>query len=231
MQTINDFLINYSAAPTGKAWVGAVKRPLVPNTTGFGYLGVLVQSENKELIQCAVCGEWLRKINAWHLKSCSGGEIVSCLEYKKRFGLLKTTGLVSDITSLRLTKNALKAKRHRLPPHSQTKKREGVIGIAEHDNKYGICDRQIKTRLKEFILSNRELPNCGNRGRALYRAIYRRWGGIRGCFLYYGLPDIVRVGTKYKVCFPGHTMYYNINHIGDRESLFERLSQLDFFKT
>lgn len=231
MQTINNFLIDYPSAPTKKAWVGVAKRPFLNNLTGYGYFGVLVQSEDREFIQCSICGEWVRKINAWHLKRCSKGETATNDEYKKRFGLMKSTGLVSDMTSLRLTQNALEAKRYKLRRHKAFGAKPKLINTAQHNNKYGICDKQIKTRLKEFILSNRELPNCGNRGRALYRAIYRRWGGIRGCFLYYGLPDIVKVGTKYKVCFPGHAMYYNINKIGDRESLFEKLSQLDFFKT
>ena len=97
-------LITYEDAPSGKAYIGAAKRPLMVNKTGFGFQGVILQDEDRKIVQCSGCGKWVRLLTTSHTMKCSK---MSIGEYKKKFGLNDSTGVVSDETSLELTKNAL----------------------------------------------------------------------------------------------------------------------------
>ena len=60
-------------------------------STGFGFQGVLVQSENRSLVQCSECGEWMKQITIAHLKKHN----LNLDSYREKFGLNYKTGPVS----------------------------------------------------------------------------------------------------------------------------------------
>src|SRR5438128_557868 len=94
-------VIDYPDSPTGKAYIGINKLPLMPHDKGHGYKGVLVQSNDRKLVQCAVCGKWLEFLHGNHLKNCAN---MTSEQYKETFGLHRSTGLISDECSLKRTK-------------------------------------------------------------------------------------------------------------------------------
>lgn len=230
-------LKDYDNSPTGKVYTGVAKEPLMENKSGHGYQGVLLQDETRQFVQCSNCGEWFKKISVKHLEKCSNGEIESVNDYKERFGLLKTTGLVSDETSLRLTENALKNKVS-IGRRAGTRRgrngglmQKGKYSTREYENKFGTCPKQLKARLKEFILQNRELPNSHNKGGALAKALWKKFGGVAKAMKHYKLPTMERYGTTYLWKFPNGNVYkYNINKFNDREEVFQKMiEQCDFF--
>jgi len=223
-------LIDYKGCPTKKAYIGVAKKPLMPSPSGIGFMGVLLQDENRQKVQCSGCGVWRKKINAAHTKKCCGLNLV---QYKKRFGLMASRGLVSDETSLAYTKNALKAKenieRFVRERHSgkfdtignRGKSRKSTI---EERNRYGTCPLQLKERLYAFIRENRELPSQSNRGKGLNQILRRRYQSWGHALKDHGLPMLCRSGTNMKYTFSDGTVYeYNINQFPDREKLFQML--------
>jgi hypothetical protein len=220
-----DKIIKCSESPTGRAYVGINKTPFMPAAeNGHGFQGVLLQDEDREFVQCHSCGKWMQKIATNHLKKCSG---LSMAEHKTKYGL-NDQGLVSDETSLRLTKACLKNK---ISARS-FKKYAGRNGgrtkpqSMEFFNKFGTCPLQLKTRLYEFIRCNHELPSQGNRGRTIYKALRRRYGSFGHALSAHGLPWMKRQGTTMRFAFPDGTIYkYNINQFHDREELFNMMMQ------
>ena len=229
MDEYQDKIISYDDSPTGRAYIGINKKPLMKNEDGHGFQGVLLQDELRELVQCAACGKWMQKISHTHLKKCCG---LTVDEYKEKYGLCKSTGLVSDETSFRLTQACLKNKEGierftkkyagRKPPNTEGRKK-----TRQEENRYGTCPEQIKTRLYEFIINNRELPSQGNRGRPVYKVIARKSGKKFGEALAdYGLPKFWRCGSNFEYTFPdGSKYFYNINQFHDREALYNLIMQ------
>lgn len=46
-------IIDYPSSPTGKAYIGIAKEPLMPNKSGYGFEGVLLESSNRKFVQCS----------------------------------------------------------------------------------------------------------------------------------------------------------------------------------
>lgn len=227
-----DKIVNYRESPTGKAYVGINKSPFMPaKDGGHGYQGVLMQDENRLIVQCHACGQWMKRNSDSHLKKCSG---LTVKQYKAKYGLNDDHGLVSDETSLRLTKAALKNKDNAAKLLRVDKKCASVMGRGgrtkghsmEFFNKYGTCPLQLKTRLYEFIRCNRELPSQGNRGRPIYKALRRRYGSFSHALTAHGLPFMKRKGTNMYFGFSDGTHYtYNINQMHDREALYKMMME------
>lgn len=144
---------------------------------------------------------------------------------------MKGTGLVSDETSLRLTKACLKNKEGM--QRFKKKRYVGAMGkgntagkTTEYQNRHGTCPLQLKTRLIEFIKCNRELPARGNKGRSIYKALTNRYGSWGHALAANGLPWFKRVGTTYRYAFSDGTVYkYNINQFYDREKLYNLIME------
>lgn len=144
--------------------------------------------------------------------------------------LMPSRGLVSDETSLQLTKNCLKAKEN--IARFARDRQAGKFGTGgkykgasiEQRNKTATCPAQLKERLYEFIRANRELPSTHNRGAQIYRSLKRRYPSWGLALKDHGLPMLCRKGTNMKYTFPDGTEYeYNINRFPDREKLFHML--------
>ena len=223
-----DLIVDYENSPTGKAYIGINKKPFMPNPTGIGYQGVLIQDDSRQFVQCSSCGQWMKKITNSHLSFCSKGKITTTLEYKKQFGLNLEQGLVSDETSKYLGEAALKNKES--ITRKFVTKYQGKIYTGgnsnkrsrQFENRHGTCPAQIKERLKEFILVNQEFPSQHNRGRSLYKILIRRFGSFGEGLRFYGLPHFKRQGTRYKYTFADQTVFgFNINKIDQRKELMD----------
>lgn len=216
----------YPDAPTKRAYVGIAKKPLMPTSTGIGFLGVLLQNEARNRVQCYECGSWMKIITSLHLNKCCG---ITSIEYREKHGLNKSNGLCSDMTSLRYTKNALEANpenrlKYAFKPGQSS--RNFTKRTTERENQHGTCPEQIKDRLFQFIADNRELPSQGNKGRPLYKILIARFGSFGKGLAHYGLPVLARRGTTMYFTFPDETTYkYNLNQWYNREELFTMISQ------
>lgn len=127
---------------------------------GFGYMGTLAMSEDRELVQCHVCGELLSSINNSHVKK---HEFKTIAEYKKEFGLSKTTVLMGD--SLRekhrqaVVKNSPTAGKG-LPKHLEghnEARHNGTYKLPKRSdyslewrNKKGLCPDQVLEKILDL---------------------------------------------------------------------------------
>jgi len=205
----DDELIDCKESPTGKAYVGIAKKPLMPNANGFGYEGVKLQSENRELIMCYECGKWVRTISG-HLKAHK----MKTAEYKERYGFNKSTGLVPDVVSNILAdqfnesraKNPDKFKPK--PPINNT--HIPNRGTRETQNKKGTCPEQLKVAIINYAKRFHRLPNSKSHrdGFKDYSAIRRRFGGMNPALKELGLPTKHPAGNYIEYIFPDGTVHY-----------------------
>lgn len=221
-----DLLIDYPDAPTGRAYVGINKQPFMKSDTGIGFKGVVLQDENRGLVQCYECGGWYQILNRKHLISCTGGKIKTCREYRIKHGLFLTQSLSSDTWALQVTKNLFNTPNRQRggrlnnhpPKNNQHTKTEA------YKNLHGTCDLQILSRLVRFILTSHELPGRGNRGLPLYKVLVRRFGNYGAGLAAHGLPNMERKGTNILYTFPdGEELRININRWGSREILYKTM--------
>jgi ROS/MUCR transcriptional regulator protein len=220
-----DKIIDYPYSPTGKAYIGINKRPLMKVKDGYGFQGVLTQDDERRFVQCHICGKWAKVITHKHVFNRHG---LTMDEYKEKFGLFRSKGLVSDETSANLTANVLKAKDY-ITMHKRfkgicgRKKSEGSKKLA-YRNRFGTCPAQLRARLYEFINTNKELPGRSNKGKQLYQLLARRYGGFGIALSKFGLPNFKRQGTNYVYTFPDYTVYkYNLNIPHDRNKLYNMM--------
>lgn len=224
-------LIDYKYSPTGKAYVAQYKAPFRPNERGYGYYGVLIQDENREVVECSSCGKWLKWLSPAHLKKCSG---MNHREYKMHFGLNLGTALCSDEFAKK-RREVYYSNEKRLEKMEEQQKKENVGDPKKGQEKYiseerknnkGSCNLQLLTRTVEFIKANGVLPSSRNRGKNLYSAVARRFGRFPIALKLWGLPYYHGGGSRYTYIFPDDSII-DINHkrTRDREVLFEMIME------
>jgi hypothetical protein len=149
------------------------KEPFIKFKGGFGFLGAVGYSRDKDKVQCAFCGEFFGGIRQSHLEKCVGvkkyekkyGKEINTLDdYRDVCGLSKSTVLIGEITrekmiSRKLSTKALEVKkkwaseeekeRRRLKLIENNKKRKGSKARMEIKNKTGTCPVQLLDRIKK----------------------------------------------------------------------------------
>lgn len=220
-------------SPTGKAYVGLAKRPLMKVDEGYGFKGVLLQTDNRELVQCHICGKWAKVISSNHLKKHKTNR----LEYNAKFGLQDSTKLVCDASSYRYEasarKNPLPNQMKKLAMTDQksamqARKRVKQVGKPEHDNKYGLCPLQLGIRLAQYITEYKMLPSEGikGEGRRIARGLKKRHDSINNGFKYYFVPTIYRKGSSVELQSPdGEQFFFNYNRGYNREFVYGWIEQ------
>lgn len=147
------------------------KEPFRKFKGGYGFMGALAYSKDKEKIQCHFCGEFFSAIRVSHINSCEGvkkyekknNTLIETMEdYKKAVGLNLSAVMVGEATRERLVKNAMtpsmKAKRAKLLSKEEmekrkkelienNKKRRGNKMSLEYKNKKGTCPDQLLDRI------------------------------------------------------------------------------------
>lgn len=220
-------------SPTGRAYIGLSKRPLQKFKKGFGYLGVLLQTDNRQFIQCHFCGQWMKKITKTHLVEHN----LTAKEYKQEVGLLPGTALVSDATSYAYEESARKSILAKLKKDPDFFKkfaemgREGNAkqfhpkfgGITEHDNQYALCEKQLGYRLIEYVKRYKILPSRSVKGEggSISKALFKRYGSLQEGFEHYGLPCLHRKGSAVKLMAAnGKELLFNYNKNYNREAVY-----------
>jgi hypothetical protein len=193
-----DLLVDYKESPTGKAYIGIAKRPIVPNKTGHGFIGVLLQNEKRNRVQCSICGKWLDQLSGTHLTS----HRMNSEQYKTMFGLNITTGLVSDTNSWKRSSYMTGVAHHSFKkgnPFLGELQRNGRQRTEEEKNSRGVCDEQLKARTLDYILKHKKLPSTLNHGNNRHEPSWvmhtarRRFGTYNNALEVWGLP------TRHKV--------------------------------
>lgn len=227
-----DKIIDYPSSPTGKAYIGIAKKPLMKNDNGIGFKGVILQTDDRNFIQCYGCGKWFKLINKWHLKTCLK---IGIKEYKDKFGLKRGTTLIPDASKNFLRAQLLQnvkgkryvsfktlsiSKQNKLIKNLQkgcsmakSKKGKQVL-IFEKMNEYGTCPEQLKYKMIQFIHSYKRLPVWKDFKKIPVYVYKHRFGSLNNAFLNYGLPTIKHMGSLKEFTFQDGTAYFIKDGIG-----------------
>lgn len=231
-----------NSSPTGKTYIGIAKKPLVKVEKGFGWYGVLAQTDNREFVQCHECGIWFRRLSAGHLEKFHK---LSVQEYRKKYGILVQTGLIADAFSYKKEESARKfmfenwkdpkfrakmieqlrkgaeksAKTNKGNKHSTER-----ILKDEHNNKYALCEKQLGYRIVEYIRKYKFLPTGSVKGEGdnIVHALITRYGSRNLGFRHYELPTFHRMGFSVEMTAPnGKVLNYNYHRNNyDREKIY-----------
>jgi hypothetical protein len=217
-------IIHYPSSPTKEAYVGHFKRPFQPIKDGYGFVGVLLQDSKREVVQCAKCGNWFAFLGA-HIKHCLN---ITVREYKEKYGLNYTTGLISDELAkkrrdayyINIEKVKVDGKKYLNPLKGKPK----PTNYTERENKFGTCPLQLLTRTINFIKANEVLPSSRNRGKNLYAVIRRKYNGFPKALKAWGLPHYSGSGSSFEYIFPdGAREKINTKIKSSRELLYQMM--------
>ena len=146
--------IEYPQAPSGFVNIEKWEPPFAPVKQGFGFIGVLAEDSKTGQLQCAECGKWFEQLPT-HYNAKHG---MTGAEYRKKFGLLNSTALKSKkirlnqskvMTAFRAT-GEKKFLRKFKKNNKEAANRKGIKKAVESQNKYGVCDLQIMTKILEL---------------------------------------------------------------------------------
>ncbi|MCP3684685.1 MAG: MucR family transcriptional regulator [bacterium] len=208
----NDKIIDYKHSPTGKAYIGLAKEPLMKTESGIGFQGVKLQSENRELIQCNECGKWCKILTVKHLKEHG----MTLVEYKKKYGFNKRTALCSDeqsrIRSARII-DTIHGIPNTPPQRELMKLREGKqkkTSSIEEQNNLGTCPLQLKTAFINHINRFRKIPTglSHHDGYVQLPTVIRRFGSLNNALKEWGLPTKHKMGANIEFAFPDGTVFW-----------------------
>ena len=135
-----------------------VREPFMDAPTGHGYLGVIMYDDDKDKIQCHLCGRWMSHMGT-HVRQAHHETIAN---YREQFGLPLRGGLTSKSISNKQSKAAstpeqlarLEANRQpwiNVPRTAAFKKRlkarlKQAHSRIAHKNKTGLCPAQQMAR-------------------------------------------------------------------------------------
>lgn len=146
------------------------KEPLTKVEGGFGYYGVVLQTENNEYIQCHICGKLFKHL-AGHIWF---GHKLKVNDFKDRFGISHTTALTSETTRWKLKNRTLEWLKQMDPEEKQAyieKRREALIKgrnkrttyqpkkTLEGYNKDGTCPDQLLQKIKDVANELEHTPS------------------------------------------------------------------------
>lgn len=219
-------------SPTGKIYIGVAKHPLQEAKEGHGYLGVLSQTDNRQFIQCHVCGKWFRTITKNHLD----GHNTTKQKYCERFGLYSSKALVSDAVSYKLEKAGrtlflkqnIQENLHHMRKIREKQKRDNNGGKSaksiERQNMTGTCEKQLEYRLLEYIKKYKMLPSRStkNEGGKICKTLHRRFGSLNLGFKHYKIPTRHRWGTTVELCSAtkDDSIRFNYNQMYNRDEIY-----------
>lgn len=155
--------MKYADAPSGEILIGKWEPPFAKLKDGYGFMGVLAEDSKTGQLQCHECGKWYELLCS-HYTSKHGmnGE-----QYREKFGLLMSTALKSKRIRLLQSKVITKLQKEgRMnvgnrpnvngesygfkKNNKQAGNRKGIKKANESQNKYGVCDLQIMTKILDL---------------------------------------------------------------------------------
>lgn len=208
--------IKYKDAPSGYINIEKWEPPFAPVKKGFGYMGVVAEDSEDGTLQCHVCGNWYEQLPTHYTKKHGlTGE-----EYKQKFGLLSSTALKSKrirlIQSATITKlqkqgrmnvgnrrNKNGKKYGFTKANKEAANRKGWKKPLEAQNRYGVCDLQIMTKIISLGKKLGKTPTLTDikdaYGGGIISIMHSRYGSyIKYC------RDYLKLEPNYSVHNPKH---------------------------
>lgn len=203
--------IKYKDAPSGyiniKKWVP----PFAPIVGGFGYVGVIAEDSRTGQLQCHECGKWYEQLPTHIIKHGLTGE-----KYREKFGLLVSTALKSK--RIRLIHSRVCQKNQKLGKmqlgntngygfkknNKESGNRKGKPKAEESQNRYGVCDLQIMTKIIELGKKLGKTPTLTDikreYGRTILSIMHSRYGSyVKYCHDYLKMqPNFSSCNPKFK---------------------------------
>jgi len=152
--------IKYPDAPSGYINIEKWEPPFMKVKKGFGFIGIVAEDSKTGQLQCHVCGKWYQMLCGHY----SSKHKLTGVQYRKKFELLSSTALKSK--RIRLLQSALISKMQKegkmntgnnknkngkkygfKKGNKESANRKGTKRAKEQQNKYGICDLQIITKI------------------------------------------------------------------------------------
>lgn len=159
--------VNGRAAPyTGQALIYQnYKEPLKPieKAKGYGYYGTLAMSDDKEFVQCHICGNLYANLSM-HLRKHK----IKGKRYKEIYQLSAGTRLISETERERMQRQTVKKGYSQLPDHLKEYNYKVQQGLIKHNgnkgkdndgrgtwtlekrNKEGRCPEQVLEKIREL---------------------------------------------------------------------------------
>lgn len=228
-------VIKYPSSPTGKIYTGIAKKPFIKVKKGFGFYGIVTQTDNRQFVQCHICGQWMKKIGGRHVKEHG----LTTERYKKKFGLFQNTALIPDALSYELEEKSRNAMLKRFKTQKErddwkekitktvrkalkvrNSHKQKFIDKDAHNNKFGYCKKQLGFALVEYIKKYKSLPTRHYKfgGDRILYALTKRHGSVNKGFEYYGLLKRYSKGVLLElVASNGKQLLYNLQHSNRNE--------------
>ena len=192
-------IIDYKEAPSGKIIITKYIEPFVPVAKGHGFIGVVAEDSKSGDLQCHVCGEF-KSMLCPHYSQKHG---MTGDEYRTKFGLLRTTALKNK--RIRAEQSKLIAKMQKegkmnlgnnkningknygfTKGNEYADNRKGKPKAIEHQNKFGVCDAQIKDAIMQVAKFLGKTPSLSELrdyyGGSFLSIMHQRYGSyIRYC--------------------------------------------------
>lgn len=178
------------------------KPPFMPSTTGFGYQGVVLWDSEADLIQCHLCGRWLKTL-ASHVHF---NHRVPMDTYKEQAGIGRSTTILAFSVREKLSER-MKARHDRDPEKwnlnlkklwaGKRKTWHKNIGRVSEQNRWGTCEAQLKERLKNVAQERGgKTPQLHSLPRGFANTLVKRFGSYHTACLAAGLVPNWRRGVK-----------------------------------
>jgi hypothetical protein len=171
--------------------------PFMRYTKGFGYMGVLLESEENGKLQCHMCGEAANNLSK-HIYHKH--KDMTPKEYRIQTGLNLGTPLMSETTRKLLKDNFLNLnddKRQEIIErlrglnrklHKGFKKQRTAVASIEMNNRYGTCPEQVRQQFWDIYKSLDRLPNWKELSGKLRYIIETRFGSYQEAVIVWGVP-------------------------------------------
>ncbi len=132
---------------------------------GYGYMGTVAMSEDREYIQCHICGNLFRSLSA-HVRL---EHKISIVEYKKDYGLSASNVLIGESLRYDLQQRNFSNKRNKGQPDGlkeyiaklksgEVKAKRGDYSL-EWRNKRGLCPDQVLEKILDLKEKLGRVPN------------------------------------------------------------------------
>ena len=192
-------------SPSGKINIGKWLPPFQKVEGGYGYMGVLAEDVGTGKLQCHICGQWFELLTT-HISARHG---LTSAEYSNQFGLYRSTALKSmrirKIQSKVMLEMRKKHKKHRMKFKKGNKisgNRKGWKKPLEEQNKYGICELQVRDKilkLKDKLGKTPALTQViDTYGGSFASLIHNRYSGYLSLLKSLGLkPGVSNFNPKY----------------------------------
>ena len=195
--------IAYKDAPSGYINIEKWEPPFDPVKKGFGFHGVVAEDTKTGQLQCHVCGKWTEMLcsHYGHAHNLTGDQ------YRKKFGLLMSTALKSK--RIRLAQSRLISKLQKEGKmnvghiggygfrrnNTHAGNRLGIKKAPESQNRHGVCDLQIMTKIIALAKKLKKTPSLGEikdaYGGGIVTIMHYRYGSyIKYCRNYLKLTPL-----------------------------------------